>query len=76
MQVDADKGIMTAVSSQSKKAKLLHPITVAACAAPGTIILGCSSGHVYLMQCPGGSAGSFSMLGKSPWPLSCSLAIV
>ena len=66
LQVDADKGQLSSISSQSKKAKLLHPITVVATGAPGTLILGCSSGDVCLMQCPAASGGAFTLLGKPP----------
>ena len=62
--MNTDKGHLTGISSQSKKAKLLHPITVAANAAPGTLMLGCSSGDVCLMQCPTAPSASFSILGE------------
>ena len=65
-QVDTYKGIMTNYSNQTKKDKLVHPITAVAAAGPDTLLLGCTGGELCLMQCPQGTSGNFALQGTAP----------
>ena len=67
-QVDTVKGIMTNFSGQTKKDKLVHPITVAAAAGPDTLLLGNTGGELCLMQCPQGTSGKFAIQGAGLLP--------
>ena len=61
-------------SNQSKKDKLIHPVTVGAAAGPDTLLLGCTSGDLCLMQCPKGTAGNFSLQGALRAAQGCTCA--